>query len=289
MSPVAPGPRPVVALITDDAEAVLVARTAARLALRRAEPLVLAVPLPHGSTASDQRAVAARVAPAVQSLGAAWVVQTAAYAGSPDPARARARLLSAVGGLVRRLQASTLVTTHDLAALRWRRPAGLIVVAVERATAPADGPWLTPGGRVLLERRAQGLREDTLAALTPLMGEPQRDPWVVAEFERVTEELLRLEALLAEAGGMPPRMGERVGAGDLVRVELSDGQRVRVRLVHPVEAFLDDERISCESPLARALLGAAVGESVLVAAPGGTYAARVLEIVEEQDAVLAGS
>lgn len=283
MSPVAPRVRPVVALVTDDADAVVVARTAARLAIRRNEPLVLAVPLPRGASPSDQRAVAARVLPTVQSLGAPWVVEGVGYPGSPDPDRVRTRLLSAVGALVRRLEASTLVTTEDLAALGVRRPAGLVVVAVERGTVPAEGPWLTPGGRALLERRVRALREETLAALTPLIGDPQRDPRLVAEFERATEEVVRLEALLAEAGELLPRSGDRVVAGDLVRVELSDGQRVRVRPVHPVEAFLDDERISCESPLARALVGAAVGESVLVAAPRGTYAARVLEIVAEPD------
>jgi hypothetical protein len=159
----------------------------------------------------------------------------------------------------------------------------VVVVSVERGVVPAEGPWLTPGGRRLLEQRARVLREETLSGLAPLIGDSGRDPLVVEQFERATAELVRLDGLLAEAADLPRRAGGRVVAGDLVHVELSDGQRVRVRLVHPVEAFLDDERISCESPLARALLGAAVGESVLVPAPHGTYAARVLEIAEEPD------
>jgi hypothetical protein len=50
----------------------------------------------------------------------------------------------------------------------------------------------------------------------------------------------------------------------------------RFRLVHPLEAFLDDERISAESPLARALLGRAIGETVSVEAPAGRYRVRIL-------------
>ncbi|MCU0266937.1 MAG: GreA/GreB family elongation factor [Actinomycetia bacterium] len=283
MNPVVPRVRPVVALVTDGADAVVVARTAARPALRRSEPLVLAAPLPQGSPPGDLRAVVARVRPAVESLGVPWTAHPAPYPGSPDPDRARTRLLSAVGRLTRQLGASTLVTTDDLTALRWRRPKGLVVVSVERGVVPAEGPWLTPGGRRLLEQRARVLREETLSGLAPLIGDSGRDPLVVEQFERATAELVRLDGLLAEAADLPRRAGGRVVAGDLVHVELSDGQRVRVRLVHPVEAFLDDERISCESPLARALLGAAVGESVLVPAPHGTYAARVLEIAEEPD------
>jgi transcription elongation GreA/GreB family factor len=54
-----------------------------------------------------------------------------------------------------------------------------------------------------------------------------------------------------------------------------------VRVVDPVEAFLDDERISSSSPLAVALLGHAVGDQCPVHAPSGVWTATVLGIGED--------
>jgi transcription elongation GreA/GreB family factor len=51
-----------------------------------------------------------------------------------------------------------------------------------------------------------------------------------------------------------------------------------VRPVHPVEAVLDDERISVMSPLSRALLGARVGQTVTVHGPTTTWKATIREI-----------
>jgi hypothetical protein len=59
-------------------------------------------------------------------------------------------------------------------------------------------------------------------------------------------------------------------------VEFDAGETERFLLVDPVEAPLDQVRISAESPLARALLGRPVGEQVEVKAPGGRYRCRIL-------------
>jgi transcription elongation GreA/GreB family factor len=67
-----------------------------------------------------------------------------------------------------------------------------------------------------------------------------------------------------------------VELGDEVTVEFDAGETERFLLVDPVEAPLDQLRISVESPLARALLGRPVGEEVEVRAPGGRYRCRIL-------------
>jgi hypothetical protein len=57
---------------------------------------------------------------------------------------------------------------------------------------------------------------------------------------------------------------------------LDAGETERFLLVDPVEAPLDQVRISAESPPARALLGRPVGEQVEVKALSGRYRCRIL-------------
>ncbi len=143
------------------------------------------------------------------------------------------------------------------------------------------GPVLTADGRRLLEERVRHLREEVLGRLRPLLVEWERDERDVAEFERTQAELDRLEGVLAEAGKVG-RDGDafdgRIGLGSLVRVEMPDGEVAQVRLVHPIEAFLDDERISVTSPLARALLDARSGHTVWVEAPTGPWPCKVVAV-----------
>ena len=66
--------------------------------------------------------------------------------------------------------------------------------------------------------------------------------------------------------------------GSRVLVGMPDGEQVLVRPVHPVEAALDDERVSIASPLSRALLGCRPGHRVTVHGPAGEWEADVLEV-----------
>jgi transcription elongation GreA/GreB family factor len=141
---------------------------------------------------------------------------------------------------------------------------------------------LTAEGHDLLSQRARRLRESTLPELRPLLQEWERDERMVAEFERAQAELDRLEHLLAEAEVLQPdpdAFDGRVRLGARIVLELPDGERTTVRLVHPEEAFLDDERVSATSPLAVAVLGARVGHTVWVAAPSGPWPCRVVDVV----------
>ena len=80
-----------------------------------------------------------------------------------------------------------------------------------------------------------------------------------------------------------PAAGPEVGLGSRVLLRLAGGVEEWVRPVHPVEAFLDEERISATSPLSQALLGASVGQTVTVHGPSSTWRCRVVEVRDVGD------
>jgi transcription elongation GreA/GreB family factor len=142
-------------------------------------------------------------------------------------------------------------------------------------------PALTPGGHARISELITEIREQRLPELRPLLVDRERDERDVAEFERLLQEAIELEALLAEAvviADDPAGFEGRVELGMRVRITLADGSETWVRPVHPAEAFIDDERISVTSPLATALLGARTAHVVWVGAPEGVWACTVLEI-----------
>jgi transcription elongation factor GreA len=81
--------------------------------------------------------------------------------------------------------------------------------------------------------------------------------------------------------------GERVVFGATVTLSDGDsGDEVRYQVVGELEADLKRGRISVTSPIARALIGKSEGDTVKVAAPGGTreYEVVAVEFVEEASA-----
>ncbi len=142
-------------------------------------------------------------------------------------------------------------------------------------------PALTEPGRRALEERLERLRTDVLDPLRPHLIGPERDERDVAEFERALAEIERLQAVIAASVQLPaPPTGKRarVAPGALVEIRDASGDKVRVRPVHPEEATIDDERISWDSPLGSALLGAAVGDRLEVPSPRGSWSCEVVRI-----------
>ncbi len=145
----------------------------------------------------------------------------------------------------------------------------------------APVPRLTPGGYALIAERLRDITEHRLPQMRPILVDRERDERDVAEFERLLAEVDSLTALLAEAKTIvddPMGFEGRVGIGMRVHVTLADGSNAWVRLVHPAEAFLDEERISMTSPLGLALMGARASHVVWVGAPAGVWACTVLAI-----------
>jgi len=151
-------------------------------------------------------------------------------------------------------------------------------------------PQLTREGYAQLEQRAVDIRERRLPEIRPLLVETERDERVVAEFERLTEEAVEIDILLAQADVIaidPAATDGRAELGMRIKVILEDGAEQWVRPVHPDEAFLDEERISATSPLAIALVGARPGHTVWVDAPSGAWPCQVLAI--DLDGVATGA
>jgi transcription elongation factor GreB len=70
----------------------------------------------------------------------------------------------------------------------------------------------------------------------------------------------------------------QVGFGSWVTVEHEDGSRDVWRIVGPDEADPHRGRVSAHSPVGRALIGAAPGEVVEVARPGGRRELKIVSI-----------
>jgi hypothetical protein len=143
-----------------------------------------------------------------------------------------------------------------------RRPARQRPLASEAAAV------LTPDGHQWLLARAAWLA-----------AEPDEAGWGDGGYARWAADLARLNEILALAittEELPPELSGVVEFGDEVLVEFAADEVERFLLVDPVEAPLDDVRISVESPLAQAVLGRRVGEQVEVEAPAGRYRCRII-------------
>ena len=141
---------------------------------------------------------------------------------------------------------------------------------------------LTPEGRASLQARVDEIAHEELPAMRPLLVEDERDERVVADFERLQAEHDRLAVLLGTSGTLDlDSLGPVITLGSRVAITDADGERLIVRIVDPVEAYLDEERISETSPLALALLGHGVGDECVVVAPASTWTATVLAIGEQ--------
>jgi transcription elongation GreA/GreB family factor len=139
-------------------------------------------------------------------------------------------------------------------------------------TANTESAYSSPDGRRMLARRMQGLErriQDIRAAIDE--SEPHHE--LVEERFRLLSEHERIGSFLEQTATshIAPDDPQLVEVGDTVTIRLEDGTEEAFVIVHPIEASVDDARISVESPLANALLGQRVGDDVDVAVPNGTY------------------
>jgi transcription elongation factor GreA len=89
----------------------------------------------------------------------------------------------------------------------------------------------------------------------------------------VEGRILELQRILQNAVVVdkPSGQARTVGVGSLVTLrDIKSRKEVQYRIVSPVEADPTNGRISYESPVGRAIMGASVGDKVQVMAPNGT-------------------
>jgi transcription elongation factor GreA len=100
------------------------------------------------------------------------------------------------------------------------------------------------------------------------------------EAQGLNEARIRaLEHHLATAKTEEPASGDSIGVGSRVRFrDLGDNKVTEVSLVHPLEAAVAEGRLSAESPVAKALLGARMGDRVTLETPRGAKQLEILEV-----------
>ena len=141
---------------------------------------------------------------------------------------------------------------------------------------------LTPEGRAMLEARLQELADDVIPSMRPPAGRGRARRAGRGGFERLQAEYDRLVVLLGTSGTLDlASLGVHHVGQPGSRHRRRWRARLIVRIVDPVEAYLDEERISDTAPLALALLGHSVGDECVVVAPASTWTAKVLAVGEE--------
>jgi transcription elongation factor GreB len=162
-----------------------------------------------------------------------------------------------------------------------------------RAPRPKSSPYITADGEVALKRELQELwrlrRQDVVPALSAAAAEGDRSENAeyiyrkkqLAEIDRRIRYLSRrLDEV--EVVRQAPSSRERIYFGAFVVLENEQGERLRYRVVGADETDAEKGYISVDSPLARALVGRQVDESVTVQRPEDVARFRVLQIDYEQ-------
>ncbi|GHA93412.1 GreA/GreB family elongation factor [Streptomyces termitum] len=144
---------------------------------------------------------------------------------------------------------------------------------------------LSDAARAALDRELSDLRTERAAVAATLGGgdEPGDRADQADELQRATE-LEKLDARIGEvegrlregaAAGAPST--EAVGVGSTVRLRFGDGTESTVHIGELADAG-DPALVTADSPLGRALLGRAAGESVAYATPLGRTTAVVVSV-----------
>jgi transcription elongation GreA/GreB family factor len=141
---------------------------------------------------------------------------------------------------------------------------------------PSPHPnYITPGGLAVLKRRLQETEERRRAAQAD-SGRPE----VRLRLAELDDEIRHLRDRIAEAVVVDPRAKAttEICFGATVVVADQDGKRRTIVIAGEDEADAKSSRVSWVSPLARALLGARVGDVVTWARPTGDRDLKVVSI-----------
>lgn len=99
------------------------------------------------------------------------------------------------------------------------------------------------------------------------------------EQAQVEGKIQELEALIEKAVIIKEVKTDKVTIGTNVKIEYLDDHEIEVySIVGSKEADPFSNKISNESPIAKALLGATVGSTVTVDSPNGKYDVKIIEI-----------
>lgn len=149
---------------------------------------------------------------------------------------------------------------------------------------------MTSEGQTALEDELRTLKTKERPAVIKAIAEAREhgDLAENAEYHAARERQSFIEGRIAELEDILSRadvIDVKKLSGDIIRfgatVTLADeetDEEVTYQIVGPHEADLENGRISIASPLAKALIGKAMGESAEVTAPGGSRSYEVVNV-----------
>jgi transcription elongation factor GreB len=155
---------------------------------------------------------------------------------------------------------------------------------------PARAPWpegvpnyVTPRGLRLLQAELEQLRSQRTAL--EAQQESSQKGAAQEQLLALTQRLHELEGRLASATLIEPpaKAGDQVRFGATVSLRLASGEQRRYTLVGVDEADAGQGRVSFVAPIARALIGRRVGESVLLKPARGEEELEILALEFLQD------
>ncbi len=135
--------------------------------------------------------------------------------------------------------------------------------------------YVTPVGLKQLEDEANALDKTRADLVSQKDNEAAKQKLAVAD-----RDLRYLSARLEQAILVEPAEQDKstVLFGAKVQVEDEDGELLRFHLVGEDEADIAQQKVSYVSPIAKALIGRKVGESVMWKRPAGAIELEIIEI-----------
>jgi transcription elongation factor GreA len=149
---------------------------------------------------------------------------------------------------------------------------------------------MSPGGLTALEDELRQLKAVERPSVIRALSEAREhgDLSENAEYHAARERqsfiegrITELEDVISRAQVIDPKgqSGDTVRFGAIVTLSDDDTDEKSVyRIVGPHEADIKSKRLSVHSPLARALIGKKVGDSVEVTAPGGFKSYEIVKV-----------
>jgi len=135
--------------------------------------------------------------------------------------------------------------------------------------------YVTPSGLAQLHEKAVQLEEERLR-LSPL----KEDPIIRQQMAVIERDLRYVQGRLERAIQVNPAEQQQdvILFGAIVEVEDEEGATHVFEIVGEDEADIHNNKVSWVSPLARALIGQKVGDSVIWKRPAGDLALEVTDI-----------
>ena len=102
------------------------------------------------------------------------------------------------------------------------------------------------------------------------------------EQAQIEGRISELEKILETAEIIEKRDTDKVGLGTTIKIKYLDEDDAEIeeyRIVGSKEADPSNNKISNESPLARGIMGARVGDECVVESPNGSYRVEIIEIM----------